>query len=110
MRFRFFLMGWSWWRSDEKGERGKVVDPEDITPLLSAGEPNKPTRALHNYSVQISRRHRGPVVPDVGNSPSAASGKAFFVRLHIGSPPALRGRCFPHMLHHKFLEGCIRPG
>ena len=42
MRFRFFLMGWSWWRSDEKGERGKVVDPKDITPLLSAGEPSKP--------------------------------------------------------------------
>jgi hypothetical protein len=42
MRFRFFLMGWSWWRSDETGERGKVLDPKDTTPLVSAAEPSKP--------------------------------------------------------------------
>jgi len=44
MRFRFFLLGWSWWRSDEKGDRGKVLNPQDTTPLLSLrGEPaNRP--------------------------------------------------------------------
>jgi hypothetical protein len=35
MHFRFFLLGWSWWRSDEKGERGKVLNPQDMSPLIA---------------------------------------------------------------------------
>jgi hypothetical protein len=44
MRFRFFLMGWSWWRSDETGDRGKVVDTNDTTPLIGASRtgPERP--------------------------------------------------------------------
>jgi hypothetical protein len=36
MRFRFFLLGWSWWRSDETGERGKVLNSNDVSPLVSS--------------------------------------------------------------------------
>jgi hypothetical protein len=44
MRFRFFLLGWSWWRSDERGERGKVRDRKDTSPLIgtSKTEPERP--------------------------------------------------------------------
>jgi hypothetical protein len=52
MRFRFFLLGWSWWRSDEKGERGKVLDPHDTSPLLSLRE--KPADQPPAFSPQCS--------------------------------------------------------
>jgi hypothetical protein len=38
MRFHFFLLGWSWWRSDDTGARGKVLNPQDTSPLLATPE------------------------------------------------------------------------